>query len=102
MLQRDGAFVDLGQLVSQGEDTLSSHGGIEHAVDLLRHLCDGLGEALVQLKEGNNGSQRDSPVATQGQRGTHDGNEHITQVAQVGVDGHDDIGNAVGATCRGA
>ena len=42
--------------IAEGEDTLGSNGGVEHAVDLLTDLCDGACEVLVELEESDDGT----------------------------------------------
>ena len=56
----------------------------------------GWGKAAAELEEGGDGSQGDPPHAADSQGAADDGDEHILQVAQVGVDGHEDVGEHVG------
>ena len=90
------ALVGLGGLVQDAEHALGTHAGVEHTVDLLAHLGDGTSKALVQRQEGHQCAQRERHLAAQDECGTHHADEHIAQVAQVAVDRHDDIGDAVG------
>ena len=90
------ALVGLAFLVHHFEDTLSTGQRHDDAVGLHGYLTDGHVEALVQRKEGHHGAQRHAADAAHGHGCTHQCADGVADVAQLGVDGHHDVGKAVG------
>ena len=83
-------------LIHQIEDPLGAGGGVDHEVDLLAYLGDGLGEALVEAHKGDDGAQCDACQAVDSQDSAHNGHEGVAQPADVGVDGHEEVTVAAG------
>ena len=106
ILHRHRTIVLLRLGIHQLEHTLGTHRCIQHGVDLLRHMADGLCKTLVQLQEGNNRTERDcelpstNVVTAQCYRRTHHGNQHIAQLSQVTVHRHHDTRDAIRVACR--
>lgn len=57
---------------------------------------DGHIEALVQGQERHDRTQRDAAHAGDGHGGTHQSTDSVADIAQLSVDGHHDVGEAVG------
>ena len=91
----DVALVGLGLLVHEVEHTLRAGGGGDDEVDLHADLGDGLGEALVQADKGDDRADRDAREPVYAEHRADDGDERIAQPADVGVDGHEQVGVAV-------
>ena len=91
--QSDIAFVGFGLLVHHAEDTGSAGHGHGYGVDLLGDLGDGAGEVPVQAQEGDEHAerQRAAPPA-EDERAAEHSHEHISDVADAAVDGHQNAG----------
>ena len=83
-------------LIHQIEHTLGACRGVDHEVDLLAHLGDGVGKALVQSHEGYDGSDGDSRQLIDSQDGSHDGHQRVADPSDVGVDRHQQVGVGIG------
>ena len=90
------ALVLLGLFVQQIENTLGARQCHNNAVDLLRHLTNGLVEAAVILQKAGKAAQRKAADAVDGQHCARHGADHIAQIAKVHVDGAQHIAVAVG------
>ena len=85
----------LRRLVHELKDPLGPGGGHDHKVQLLADLGDGLVEILVQPHKGDDRAYGGSAESGQGQESARGGADHIAQIADVGVDGHEKVGVAV-------
>ena len=94
--QRHVALIGLNRLVEDAEHALGTHAGVEHAVDLLAHLRYGASKTLVEREKRHQRTQTQVDICAEDERGPHHTDEHVTQVAQVAIDGHHDVGDAVG------
>ena len=83
-------------LIHQVEDTLGSGRRIDHEIDLLADLGDGVGKALVQSHEGYHSTDGHAGQSVDPQDGAHNGHQGVTDPADVGIDGHQQVGVAVG------
>ena len=90
------ALVLLGLFVQQVENALGARQCHNNAVDLLRHLTDGLVEAAVILQKAGKAAQRKAADAVDGQHRARHGADHIAQIAKVHVDGAQHIAVAIG------
>ena len=94
--QGDKAAVLLAGFVHHGEHALGAGQRHDDAVQLLRHLADGLVETAVELQEAGQLAQRQAAEARNGHAGAANGHHHVAEVAQVHVDGAHQVAQAVG------
>ena len=94
--QRDIALVGLALFVHHLEDTLGTGQSHDDAVGLHGHLTDGHVEALVQAQESHHRAKGRAAHAAHGHGCACQRADGIADVAQLGVDGHHDVGKAVG------
>ena len=92
----DVALVLLGRLVHELKDTLRAGGGGDDKVDLHGELGYGVGEAAVQADEGHDRAQGDAANTVDGEDGADDGADDVAQPADIGVDGHEQVGKGIG------
>ena len=92
----DIALIGLAGLIHHLEDALCTGQCHDDAVGLHGHLADGHIEALVQGQERHDSTQRDAAHAGDGHGCTHQSADGVADVAQLSVDGHHDVGEAVG------
>ena len=92
----DIALVGLAGFIHHLEDALCTGQRHDDTVGLHGYLTDGHIEALVQGEEGHDGAQRHAADAADGHGCTRQSTDGIADVAQLGSDGHDDVGKAVG------
>ena len=89
-------FVSFRCLIHQVKDTLSTGCCVDHKVDLLADLSDGVCKALVQSDKGDNGTNGNSCKAVDPQDGAYDGHQGIADPADIGVYRHQQVCIAVG------
>ena len=94
--QLDLAFVNFGRLIKNLEDAVSAHRGIKHTVDLLTDAGNGARKTLVEREERYQCTKCHACVPVDNECCAQYAHEHIAQVTQVAVDGHDDVADAVG------
>ena len=92
----DIALIGLAGLIHHLEDALCTGQCHDDAVGLHGHLADGHIEALVQGQERHDSTQRDAAHAGDGHGCAHQSADGVADVAQLSVDGHHDVGEAVG------
>ena len=92
----DITLIGLAGLIHHLEDTLGTGQCHDDAVGLHGHLADGHVEALVQGQERHDSAQRHAAHIAHGHGRAHQSADGVAHVAQLGRDGHDDVGVAVG------
>ena len=92
----DIALIGLAGLIHHLEDALCTGQCHDDAVGLHGHLADGHIEALVQGQERHDSTQRDAAHAGDSHGCARQSADGIADVAQLSVDGHHDVGEAVG------
>ena len=92
----DIALIGLAGLIHHLEDALCTGQCHDDAVGLHGHLADGHIEALVQGQERHDSTQCDAAHAGDGHGCAHQSTDGVADVAQLSVDGHHDVGEAVG------
>ena len=92
----DIALIGLAGLIHHLEDALCTGQCHDDAVGLHGHLADGHIEALIQGQECHDSTQRDAAHAGDGHGCTHQSADGVADIAQLSVDGHHDVGEAVG------
>ena len=91
------ALIRLGLLIEQPEHALRTGHGHNDGVQLLADLRDGLVEAAVERHERRERAERQTDIAMQRQRRARHDAQYIADVAELGVDRHEDVCVAVGA-----
>ena len=94
--QGDVALIGLGLFIHQVKNPLGAGHGHNDGIGLHADLADRLGGVFVEGKKGDQSAQGQPGVAVQSQHRADDGTQHIADVAQVGVDGHGQVGEGVG------
>ena len=90
------AFVGFRRLIHQAEYALRACQRHDDGVELLDTCEMGWLKLLLNVQKGCQPAQRKAARAEERQQRAEDGREHIAEVADVGHDGHEDIGIAVG------
>ena len=100
-----GLFLDIHQgnialvrfrfFIQQRKDALRACKRHDNAVELLADLRDRLRKALIERQEGYQGPQRQSNIPIDCQGRPDDCTEHITQIANLHIGGHQDIGKCI-------
>ena len=98
LLQGDGAFVHFRSLVQERIQAVRTGGSHHDGIDFVGDLRDGPGEVALERQERHQRTQgeRCAGQVAQGDERTQDREEHVHEVADVGVDRHDDIADLVG------
>ena len=89
------ALVLLRRGIQQPEDTLRTGQCHDHVVELHADLVDGHGEALVEGQEAGQGADGEANTLVQRKETAHEGTEHIAGVAQLCIDGPENIGEGI-------
>ncbi len=93
--QHDIAVVSLGLCIQETEDTLCAGQRHDYVVELHADLIDGHGEVLVEGEEAGQGAYGEAHALIQGQETADKGTEHIAGIAELRVDGSQNIGKGV-------
>ena len=104
LFKDDGARIHFGGLVQEGVETVRTGRGHDDGVDLVGDLGDRTGKVALEGEERDQGTQGEGDARNMAQRdqGAQDGQQDIHEVANVGVDGHDNVADLVGIIDAGA
>ncbi len=90
------AFIHFRRLIHQFKDTVGAGKRHHNRIELLADLGDGLVKVPVERQERNQCADGEPHIAVYGKQCACDSADHITDMAELGAEGHQNIGKFVG------